>query len=373
MPSTGWPVRSPLGRYSEKWGLGVRRERSNCPSGGPRKRRSQPVPDLGWATGYPRSWRGWRPLPALLPQARRTEAREWRARGGFDTPSRLGIGRLLPGGIAASQTGRPIFAQHLLVIRFMERWQGSIGSSAALQGADLREVSAVKAVLVSLLVLVSFGLSVEHAVYGVSPEVVQVGHLSPWRPPPLPAYLTEDEKPSPSPLLRRESGRLVQQPPPWAVAGRAPSTDGIALPPDPGGLSGWIIAATSQELIVASVVVALSIGLVWWAIRAIRRARRGELRALRLLAGLDYRRAALSVWLVAIALTTLWAPFKYVSETGHTLGPAPRQFLLSAENGNDYKGETINIVALDFQRLVAEWVGISAAGGALLVLTWVRR
>jgi hypothetical protein len=210
----------------------------------------------------------------------------------------------------------------------------------------------VKAVLVSILALVSFGLSG----------------------PPLPAYLTRDEKPSPSPLLRRELGRLVQQPPLWATAGRAPSTNEIILPPDPGGLSGWIIQATAQELIVASLVVVLAIGLGCWAIQAFKRARRGELRApkgLRLLAGLDYRRAALFAWLVAIAGATLWAPFRYVSETGHSLGPAPRQLLLFAKNEDNY-GE-IRIVALDSQRLFAEWVGITAGGGALLLLFRWRR
>jgi hypothetical protein len=85
----------------------------------------------------------------------------------------------------------------------------------------------------------------------------------------------------------------------------------------------------------------------------------------------DFSRAVLVVWLLAIASTTLWAPFKYVSDRGHVLGPAPRQSLLFAKNEDNY-GE-IRIVALDFQRLVSEWVGASAAGGALLVLTRPRR
>lgn len=82
---------------------------------------------------------------------------------------------------------------------------------------------------------------------------------------------------------------------------------------------------------------------------------------------LDFRRAVLFLWLVAIAGTTLWAPFKSEDGRGHALGPAPRQALLFPKNEDEY-----HAVALDFQRLFAEWVAISAAGGALLVLTRAR-
>jgi hypothetical protein len=208
----------------------------------------------------------------------------------------------------------------------------------------------------------------------------------------LPAYVTGEgdatvpKAPrSPSPLFRLEpsypDGRVifkVQQAPPWAIAGGTPSTDGLILPPDPDGPSGWILRVAPQGFAVVSLVLGGSLALLSGfllacsAIWVWRRARRGELttpkRLWRLLVGLNYRRAVLFVWLVAMAGTTLWAPFKYVSQAGHALGPAPRQSLLLAKNEDEY-----HLVALDFQRLFAEWVGISAAGGALLVLVRARR
>jgi hypothetical protein len=210
--------------------------------------------------------------------------------------------------------------------------------------------------------------------------------------PKLPAYLTAGEAgasaskmpPSPSPLFRLEhsyfDGRMmkVQQAPPWAIAGGAPSTDGLILPPDPDGLSGWILKATPQELAASFLVAGVSIVLLACsAVRSWRRARRGELtapkRLWQLLVRLNYRRAVLFLWLVLIAGTTLWAPFKLLDGRGHVLGPAPRQLLLFARNETDYMGRDTNIVALDFQRLFAEWVAISAVGGALLALVRPRR